>query len=219
MFLGHYAMAFAAKKAAPHTSLGTLFIAAQFVDLLWPVLVLAGVEHVRINPGDTVMTPLDFYDYPYSHSMLTGILFAVLSGLVYWMARRRKDGAIAVGACVFSHWILDLIAHRPDLPLFPGSGTRLGLGLWNSAIGTIVVELGLFAAGVAVYTYATGTRNRTGIYRIWALVIFLLVVYIANTVGPPPPDTGMIAYAGLSMWLLVLWAYWADKQRNTAGGG
>ena len=123
MFIGHFAVALGAKKAAPKVSLGTLIMAAQFVDLLWPIFLLLGIEHVRINPGDTAYTPLDFYDYPVSHSLLTGIGWAIVFGAVYYAIRRSARNAWILAACVLSHWLLDLIVHRPDLPLVPGVKT------------------------------------------------------------------------------------------------
>jgi hypothetical protein len=216
MFIGHYAVALAAKKATPGTSLGTLFIAAQFVDLLWPVLLLLGLEHVRIDPGNTMMTPLDFYDYPISHSLLGAVLWSALVGFIYFALRRHKTAAVVVGLCVISHWILDLITHRPDLPLGFGGDTRLGLGLWNSFAGTVVVEAGLFLAGIVIYLKATRGKDRIGTLGFWGLVMVLLGVYIANLFGPPPPEAQAIAVVGNLSWLFVLWAYWVDRHRRSA---
>ena len=143
------------KKDAPKVSLGTLIMAAQFVDLLWPIFLLLGVEHVRINPGDTAYTPLDFYDYPVSHSLLTGIGWAIVFGLVYYAVRRSARNAWILGACVISHWLLDLIVHRPDLPIVPGLKTYVGLGLWNSIPATIIVEGLLFVIGIVLYLRST----------------------------------------------------------------
>ena len=129
MFIGHYAVALGAKKAAPRVSLGTLLLASQFIDLLWPIFLLLGLEHVRIAPGNTVFTPLDFYDYPISHSLLAVLGWSVGFGLVYYAVRRSGRNALILGAIVLSHWVLDFISHRPDLPLIPGMETRVGLGL------------------------------------------------------------------------------------------
>ncbi len=215
MFIGHYAVALAAKKVAPHTSLGTLFIAAQFIDLLWPLLVLVGIEHVRIEPGATAVTPLDFYDYPFSHSFLGVVFWAVLFGLVYFGFRRNGRASIVLALCVASHWFLDLLTHRPDLPLAPGGETRWGLGLWNSLAGTLIVETALFAAGVFMYLRTTRPKDRVGTIGFWALAGILLAIYLANLFGPPPPDVSTIAYAGNLSWLFVLWAYWVDRHRVT----
>lgn len=219
MFIGHYAIALAAKNASPKTSLGTLFIATQLIDLLWPVLLLLGLEHVRIDPGNTAFTPLDFYNYPITHSLVGALGWAVLVGAIYFVTGKNRRGALVVGGLVFSHWLLDLLTHRPDLPLAPGSSTHLGLGLWNSVPGTIVVELGLFIAGIALYLRTTAARNRTGTIGFWLLMVILTGIWVANIFGPPPPDATTIAVAGNGMWLFVLLAYWIDRNRvlNTAG--
>jgi membrane-bound metal-dependent hydrolase YbcI (DUF457 family) len=213
MFIGHAAVAFAAKKAAPRTSLGTLLMAAQFIDLLWPVFLLFGLEHVRIDPGNTALTPLDFYDYPFSHSLLAVAVWGFVFGGAYFAARRYRTGAIVLGLLVISHWVLDFLTHRPDLPLAPGSETRVGLGLWNSIAATLIVEGLLFAGCVALYVRTTKAIDRTGTYALWGLVAFLVVIYSMNVLGPPPPDTGVIAYAGNASWLFVLWGYWIDRHR------
>ena len=213
MFIGHYAVALAAKKAAPRTSLGTLFMAAQLVDLIWPLLLLLGIEHVRIDPGNTAFTPLDFYDYPVTHSLAGAAMWAFLMGILYRVIRHDVRGGVVVAACVFSHWILDFVTHRADLPLWFTGSTRLGAGLWNSVGGTLVVEIAMFGAGVALYVRTTRPRDRTGTYAFWGLIACVLAIYCANVAGPPPPDAGMIAVAGNAAWLFVLWAYWADRHR------
>ncbi len=170
MFIGHIAVALGAKKAAPKVSLGTLIMAAQFVDLLWPIFLLLGVEHVRINPGDTAYTPLDFYDYPVSHSLLTGVGWAIVFGLVYYAIRRSARNAWILAACVISHWLLDLVVHRPDLPIVPGLKTYVGLGLWNSVPATVIVEGALFVVGI-VFVLALYHPSRP------CREIFVLVVH------------------------------------------
>src|SRR3974377_2065334 len=128
MFIGRYAVAIGAKKIAPKTSLGTLLAAAAFIDLLWPVFLLLGWERVRIAPGITAFTPLDFESYPISHSLLTCLGWALLFGGAYWAIKRYPRGALVVATLVVSHWILDAIAHRPDMPLTPFDAKRVGLG-------------------------------------------------------------------------------------------
>lgn len=214
MFIGHFAVAFAAKKAAPQTSLGTLFIAVQWADVLWPVLLLLGIEHARIEPGITVVTPLNLYDYPISHSLLGLLLWSVGFGGLYFFLRKYKLGAIVTGLCVFSHWILDFITHKPDMPLGFGSETKVGLGLWNSLAGTVMIESAMFIAGVALYVRSTVAKDRIGAYSMWALVAFLAATYAANILGPPPPSIDVVAIAGNAGWLLVLWAYWIDRHRQ-----
>jgi len=215
VFVGHFAVAFGAKRAVPAVSLGALFIACQLADLVWPLLVIAGVERVSVQPGLTVVTPLDFIYYPFSHSLLAAIAWAVLFGAAYMGLRRatRGTGAVLAGVVV-SHWVLDALTHRPDMPLtMSAESTRVGLGLWNSLPGTIAVELLLFAAGLRLYTRATRALDRTGRLALWGLVAFLLVIYGANLFGPPPPSGMTAAWSALAMWLLVAWGYWVDRHR------
>lgn len=215
MFIGHYAVAFAAKKVAPQTSLGTLFLAVQLADQLWPVLLLLSIEHAAITPGITVVTPLDLYDYPISHSLAGMLFWSAGFGGLYYAIRKYKTGALITAACVFSHWILDFITHRPDMPLGFGSGTKVGLGLWNSLAGTLVVETAIFAVGIWLYVQSTAAKDRIGVYSFWGLVGFFVILYLANIFGPPPPDINTVAIGSNAGWLLVLWAYWIDKHRST----
>lgn len=222
MFIGHFAVAFAAKRAAPRVSLGWLFAACQLPDLAWPPLLLAGVERARVAPGDTAFTPLAFEHYPWSHSLLTVLLWgALLGGGYVVLTRRRGPGgapAAVLALLVVSHWLLDWVTHRPDLPLAPTSAFRTGLGLWNSVAATLVVELALFAAGVALYARGTTPRDRTGRIAFGALVGFLLVTHLANAFGPPPPNMTAVAIGGLAIWLLVAWAAWVDRHRAAGEG-
>lgn len=219
MFVGHFGLGFAAKKAAPRASLGTLFLATQFVDLLWPILLLLGLERVEIVPGITAVTPLDFIHYPISHSLVTGVLWAALFAGVYFLLRRYPKGAWICGLLVVSHWLLDLLTHRPDLPLVPGGEARLGLGLWSSTTGTLVVELTIFVVGVWLYVRATRALDRVGSLGLWSLVGFLLIVYVGNLTGPPPPSVTAIAWLGQAQWLIILWGYWVDRHRQARAPG
>ena len=214
MFIGHFGVGFGAKALARRTSLGTLFLAAQFVDLLWPTLLLLGVEKVEIAPGITVMTPLDFTYYPITHSLLMTILWALLFAGVYYLIRSYRTGAWVCGLALLSHWMLDVLSHRPDLPLYPGGLERVGLGLWNSMPATLAVEVAIFAAGVVIYMRTTRAGDRKGSIALWGLVGFLLVVYIANIFGEPPPNTTIIGWIGQAQWLIVIWGYWIDRHRE-----
>jgi len=215
MFIGHHATAFAMKPIAPRISLGTLFAATILLDLIWPILILLGIEDVRVAPGITAFTPLDFYKYPITHSLLAVLGWSLAAAIVYWLFRKSARDAVVVGIAVLSHWIIDFIAHRPDLPLWPG-GPKAGLGLWHSIPGTIVVEVGLFIAGLALYLRSTRARDRIGSIALWSLVIFLGVIYIANLTAPPPPDAKSIAIAALAQWLFVPWGIWIDRHRAPA---
>jgi membrane-bound metal-dependent hydrolase YbcI (DUF457 family) len=217
VFLGHFGVGFGAKSAAPKTSLGTLLLASQLIDLLWPTLLLVGVERVAITPGITRVVPLDFTHYPISHSLAAVLLWAVLFGVAYQALRRYPRGALVCAIAVVSHWLLDLLTHRPDLPLVPGSDARVGLGLWGSLPATLLVELAVFAVGVFLYLRTTRASDRTGSVALWALVGFLLVIYAGNILGPPPPSVSAIAWLGQAQWLLVAWGYWIDRHRHAQG--
>jgi hypothetical protein len=213
MFLGHYGLAFAAKKAAPRTSLGTLVFAAQFADLLWPVLLLLGVEKVRIVPGLLRASPFDFSSYPISHSLIAQLGWGALLGLLYFALKRNGSGALVVGALVPTHWFLDFIAHRPDMPIFPG-GAKYGLGLWNSIPWTFLVEYVLFAAGIALYLQSTRANDATGNIALWSFIGLLAVVYPVSMFGPPPPSVNALAWSAIALWITVPWAAWADRHRR-----
>jgi LexA-binding, inner membrane-associated putative hydrolase len=205
----------AAKRAAPRASLGTLVLAAQFLDLLWPVLLLAGVERVEIRPGDTAFTPLVFTHYPVSHSLVAALGWAAAFAAIYYAAARYRRGTLLVGILVVSHWLLDWITHRPDLPLWP-DGPLEGLGLWNSVAATLGVETLIFAAGLAVYLRATRARDALGRWNVLAFALFLFAAYLAAAFGPPPPDVRTLAISAFAMWLLVAWAWWVDRHREPA---
>jgi hypothetical protein len=213
MFIGHFGAALGAKRLAPRTSLATLIFAAQFLDLLWPIFLLAGFEHVRIFPGITRVQPLDFYDYPYSHSLSMALLWAFVVAVLYFLVRRYFRGAWVLALLVLSHWFLDLLMHRPDLPLRPG-GSRYGLGLWNSWPASLSAEVLVFGAGLCLYASANRARDGVGKYAFWGLMVFLLVGWLAATFGPPPPDVHTLAISAMTMWLLVPWAWWADSHRG-----
>ena len=213
MFIGHLALGFAAKRLQPRVSLALLFVAAQFADLLWPVLVAIGVEHVRIDPGNTAFTPLDFVSYPYSHSLVFLIMWGVALGVVCrWLVSGHRGIVLVMAGLVVSHWVLDFVTHRPDMPLYPG-GPRLGLGLWNSIPGTLAVEFAFYAAGVWVYVRTTEARDAIGRWAFAALAAVLVLGYLAavGTVPPSIPALYISALAGAAV--LTLWSWWADKHR------
>lgn len=188
--------------------------APLMLDLLWPLFLLAGWESVRIAPGNTAFTPLDFVSYPYSHSLLMALVWSVLFALVYWLTTRYTMGALVGGAGVLSHWILDAVTHRPDLPLLPSGTQRVGLGLWNSIAATMAIEIAMFAIGVWLYTEITKPRDRIGAYAFWAFLLFALLTYIANAFGPPPPSENFLARFGLALWIFPLWAWWLERHRR-----
>lgn len=213
MFLGHVGVALGAKRLAPQTSAGVLVAAAMLIDLIWPLLLLLGIERLEIVPGLTAANPLRFTHYPITHSLLLVLGWAALAAAGYLALRRAPRAALVIAALVVSHWLLDFITHIPDLPLWPGAGPRVGLGLWNSLAATVLVEGAIYGAGVALYIGATTPQDRTGVLAFWGFVLLLAVIYASTLLGPPPPDTRTVAISALALWLLPPWAHWFDRHR------
>lgn len=214
MFIGHFGAGFAGKKFESSASLGTYFMAAQWIDLIWPILILFGIEKAEINPGATAVTPLDFTYYPFTHSLFGVFVWTVLFGSVYFLFKKKIKTAIILGLLVLSHWVLDLIVHISDLPIFPGYRLKVGFGLWNNFAATILLEGFIFSLGVYFYYKATKAKNKIGTYSLIGLIIFLSAMYVSNLVGPPPPSIEAIGIVGNAQWLIILWGYWIDKNRE-----
>ncbi len=214
MFLGHYGVALAAKRAVPSTSLGAGAFAAQWLDQLWPILLLLGVEHVRVAPGGMAANPLEFVHYPISHSLLTAVLWGALLGGLYFALRRSARGAWLLAALVVSHWLLDVPMHRPDLPLWPGSSPRVGLGLWHSVLATVLVELALFAGGIVVYLRTTRARDRIGSWGLFVVLALLAAIFLSGLTGGSPPSDRAVALFTLGLWLFAPLFHWVDRHRE-----
>lgn len=218
MFIGHFALGFAFKRVDARVSLATSFLAAQLADVVWPVFVLAGVERVSVDPGNTAVTPLDFERYPWSHSLLAMSLLAGAFGAIHYLRQRRLRTAVLLGCLVVSHWVLDVLTHRPDMPLSPWSPTKLGLGLWYSVAGTVAVEGFMFVAGIALALKATRARDATGRWGLLALVLLLSLIYVANLLGPPPPSARLVGVASLVLPLVLLpLVAFIDRHREPRG--
>ncbi len=215
MFIGHFAVGMAAKSVKPSLSLGTYFLAVQFVDLLWPTLLLLNVEQVIIEPGITAMTPLNFIHYPITHSLVMAIVWALAGFALVYLTKKDASAGVLIGLCIASHWLLDFFTHRPDLPITLSETIKVGLGLWNYKTATFIIESALFAAGVFLYVKKTTAVDNVGKFAFWGLIIFLAIISVMNMIGPPPPNVGAIAWAGHLQWLFVLWAYWADAHRKS----
>ena len=214
MFIGHFAVGFASKRAAPRASLGVLMAAPLFLDLLWPIFLLAGIESVRIEPNKNPFLTLDLHDFPWSHSLVTSLAWSAVFATAFWAATRYGRGAVVLAVGVFSHWLLDFATHRPDMPLYPGSATLVGLGLWSSPPATIAIEVAMFVVGVAIYARTTRASNRRGVFGLWSLVVLLAVFYAMSVLGPPPSSVDFIKYGGLTGWVFPLWAWWIDRNRE-----
>ncbi len=213
MLVGHYGIAFAAKRAAPRTSLGTLTFAAQFADELWPILLLLGIEHVRIVPGFMKANPFEFTYYPFTHSLLAAIVWGTLIGGAYFALKRYRRGAIVIGLIVLSHWFLDLPMHPPDLPVWPGFPLKLGFGAWNSIPLTIILEGIFFLGGLVIYLRTTRARDRIGSWGLWSMVAVLLLIFLSGFFSPPPGNLPTLASFALGLWLFIPWSYWVDRHR------
>jgi membrane-bound metal-dependent hydrolase YbcI (DUF457 family) len=214
MFAGHLAAALAAKTATRQVPLSWLVAAAFGLDLLWPIFLIAGFESVRIDPGNTAFTPLAFDHYPWSHSLILALFWAALTAMAaVFRVGPRLWPALTVGAVVVSHWLLDFVTHRPDLPLWPG-GATVGLGLWNSIPATFIVEGAIFAAAIALYSRAFPPSDAAGRWSFRLLVGFVALVWITGPFSPPPPNATAIAVVGLAMWLFPVWAGWIERHRR-----
>ena len=212
MFVGHLAVALGAKRAVPAVPLGTLVAAAFALDLIWPVLLLAGVERVRVDPGNTAFTPLAFDSYPWTHSLVMTLVWGGVSGGAAFVLLKSARAGVTVGLAVISHWGLDFVAHRPDLPLWP-EGPVVGLGLWNSVGATLLVEGALFLAAIALYHGATRPRDRAGEWAFWTLVLLTSAIWVSGPFAPPPPSAGAVAVAALALWAFPPWGGWIERHR------
>ncbi len=217
MFIGHFAVGFGAKRFAPRTSLALLLAAPLWPDILWPVFLLLGWERMQIDPGNTRFTPFDLAYYPWSHSLLMCAVWASALGGIYYAVTKYWAGTFAVWMGVLSHWALDWVTHRPDMPLYWG-GPKFGLGLWNSIAGTMVVEIAMLGAGVWLYISVTQARDKIGRYGFGAYAGLLLAMYIADRFSAPPDSVAEVAWSGvIATAIMIPWAWWFDHHRLPRG--
>lgn len=220
MFIGHYGVALALKRAEPKVSLGTLFFVTQFVDVLWGTFILIGWERARVEPGITEATPINFLSYPLSHSLVAAIVWAAVAAAVYysWPTRdtaRHGHATIIVAIVAASHWFLDVIVHRPDLPLAGPQSAKVGLGLWDSLPGTIAAELLILAVGLALYLTISVKRHRPRRGRVALLTVVILGLSAASYFGPMPENMTVVAVGALVMYVgLTALAAWVDRRRQ-----
>ncbi|HKK12647.1 MAG TPA: hypothetical protein VJ945_07430 [Flavobacteriaceae bacterium] len=209
MFIGHFGLGLASKKISKFPSLAIMFIAAQFLDLLWPILVLLKIETFSIEVGNTKLTPLNFEHYPYSHSLFMAVVWGLLFGITYFLFTKHRKGSVLLGGLVVSHWVLDFIVHGPDLPLSPFSDLKVGLGLWNYPAFAIILEFGIFLLGTFLYYSVTKPKRKIA---FWLLIAFFITVHLMNLLGPPPPSVEAVAWSANLMWIFVIWAWWIEKK-------
>ncbi|MGA2739843.1 MAG: metal-dependent hydrolase [Bryobacteraceae bacterium] len=214
MLVGHIAVGLAAKRITPRVSLGTTVLAALLPDLLWCVFLLLGIEHVVLQPGRGAVNYFAASDIAFSHSLLMDAVWGAMFAAAYFFGRHYPRGAWVLFAAVMSHWLLDFVAHRPDMALAPGTHQYFGLGLWNSVAATILVEGGMWVLAIVIYIRATRARNRTGVYAFWIVVAFPTLAWHGNLAGPPPPNPRAMAARSLIFFsCVVAWAYWMNRLR------
>ena len=220
MFLGHYGVALALKRAEPKLSLGTLFVAVQLPDLLWGIFLLLGWERARIVPGHTAITPLEFLHYPISHSLVGALAWSFVAAALYysWPTRdtsRHWQAAAMVGLAAFSHYPLDVLVHIPDLPLSGSGSVKLGLGLWNNPVATLIAEAVVFGGGLAIYISRPSNRHPVRLSRLVIVVVLLVGTYAASLLGPVPASMTIVAVSDI-VFLLVIAALaaWADRRAS-----
>ena len=214
MFVGHFAVAFVGKRIEPRVSLGTLMLAAMLADFLWLIFLLAGLEHVEIKPGLGAANYFVARNIALSHSLLLDAIWAALFAAAYFMRRRYPRGALVLFFVVLSHWLLDVVAHKPDMPLAPGGHSYFGLGLWTSIPATLIVEGGCWLLGIILYARATRPKNRAGSYAFWSVLVLLTLIWYNNIAGPPPRDPRTAPIVSLIFFsLIVAWAYWMNRLR------
>ena len=215
MLVGHIAVGLLAKRRLPSLTLGTVVLAALLADLLWCVFTIAGVERVEIVAGRGAANYWRPVQIAYSHSLATMLVWAALFTGVWVFVRKPPAGAAIVFAAVLSHWVLDFVSHRPDMPLAPGLRLYYGLGLWTSVPATLVVEGGLWVAALVLYARATRRARRAGTAAFWVVAAVVTLAWYNNIAGPPPPDPRTAPVASLVFFsLIVAWAYWMNRARE-----
>jgi hypothetical protein len=214
MLVGHFALGLAAKRIEPKISLGTFMLAAMVADFLWCVFMIAGIEHIEIKPGLGAANSIIADRIAFSHSLITNTIWAALFASAYYLKRRNRRGAFVLFFVVISHWVLDFIAHNPDMPLAPGVQKYFGLGLWTSIPLTIVIEGGFWLLALILYIRVTQSKSRLGIYGFWGVVGFLTLAWYKNIAGPPPSNPAAMGISSLIFFSLIVgWSYWMNRLR------
>lgn len=219
MFVGHYGVAFAARRVERRIPLWLLFIAVQFVDILWCGFILLGIEKVRIVPGYTAASPLDFTYYPYTHSLIGSIGWAGVAFVLYRLFYRYKGSpkpALVLAVAVLSHWFLDLLVHTRDLDII-NETFKVGFGLWNYPVVELIVEFAILFAGLVYYLRGNrdlGRKRRVGMI---VFAVMMALIQLSSAFGPPPPSVKVIGIAGLIMYALFAVAAFLLEPRSGKG--
>lgn len=217
MFVGHYAASLALKKFEKRASLGVLFLSVQLVDIVFFPLVLLGIERINIIENFTQSTHFELEYMPYTHSLVGSVLWALAAyALFRWVIVKKHAVALVVALAVFSHWVLDLVVHTPDLPLWNDASLKLGFGLWNNAIAVYILEAALLLGALWIYLRSTSASTATGKYGMGVFVVFLLLINILNIFGPLQDDnkTTLAVSALAAYFLFAAVAFWLDRKRN-----
>lgn len=213
MLVGHLAVGLIAKPYEPKISLGTWILAALLSDFIFFTLLIAGIEHVEVVPGANVNRAVG-RDIVYSHGLLMNLVWATLFASIYFLRSRYSRRALLLFAVVLSHWVLDVISHRPDMPIAPGTHQVFGLGLWNSLPATLIVEGGFWLLGIIVYARATQALGRTGTYAYWIGFALLTLIWRGNISGGIDPNPVKAGIGGLIVFgLMVVWGHWMNRLR------
>ena len=213
MFIGHYAVGLASKQFAPRSSLGALIAAPLLLDLIWPVFLLLGWEHVSIVPNGNPFLRLQFDSYPISHGLVAVLGWATLYASIYYGVTRYVAGAIVIWLGVVSNWVLDYVVHVSDLQLYAQS-RMFGWGLWQHRWLTMTLEFALLAIGIGLYQWRTKPKDKVGLYAFVGFIAFVLLAYAGVVFGPAPPSVKKLALITLLGWLMIPWAWWFDKHRE-----
>ena len=213
MFVGHLAVGLGVKTLAPRIPLGWLVAASYGLDLLWPVFLWIGIEQVRVEPGATTFTPLAFDHYPWSHSLAMALAWGLIAAFAAANRLKASRVGVLVGLTLVSHWLLDFITHQPDMPIWP-YGPRVGLGLWMSMSGTLIVEGALFMVAIAAYSRTFPARDRTGRWAFVGLVAFTSLIWVSGPFSPPPPNASIVGTVAFAMWVFPFWAAWIERHRK-----
>ena len=211
MFVGHLAAALTGRTVTRGTSLVWFVAAANLVDLIWPLLLIAGIERVRIDPGNTAFTPLAFESYPWTHSLLMGVVWGIALAALSRQFGAPPSAARLIGALVVSHWVLDFVSHRPDLPLLPWSHGRYGHGIWQSITATFAVEGLMWIAGLALFLRVRRPLGIRGQLALWSFVLVSTLLWAFSPFSPPPPSEQAVAYFSIFGWIIVPWAWWIER--------